>query len=338
MFWRFDSKMKFSIIRALVIVEVIVVRSVMAEDVKVLSLTEARAQIGNVVENPDSLTDLMKSVAADDQAMLLGDVNTAIAIVPGSAEMRAATYVKANCAALKGAAKWNLLTLLAETFATVKIEDLTLLNEHYAADVFNRATDPKHTYTDEQFVTIASNAMVKIRKRLEGSDAAGVRDAFAVLMFVRASNGTPADLKDVLVAGMTDEEAKKLAKEEWFPAALAEGELKSYEAMLAYADAGKMPDPVVAMRVLNTQQFDAMISDLAAVMVGRDGKPVSDLWVGKEFTGDRDTYTQDIGLDRVPRTLKSDLPWNPNYRRKDMHGEGTIYPRDESHGYQWQRP
>ena len=330
--------MKFSIIRALVIVEVIVVRSVMAEDVKVLSLTEARAQIGNVVENPDSLTDLMKSVAADDQATLLGDVNTAIAIVPGSAEMRAATYVKANCAALKGAAKWNLLTLLAETFATVKIEDLTLLNERYAADVFNRAADSKRTYTDEQFVTIASNAMVKIRKWLEGSDAAGVRDAFAVLMFVRASNGTPADLKDVLVAGMTDEEAKKLAKEEWFPAALAEGELKSYEAMLAYADAGKMPDPVVAMRVLNTQQFDAMISDLAAVMVGRDGKPVSDLWVGKEFTGDRDTYTQDIGLDRVPRTLKSDLPWNPNYRRKDMHGEGTIYPRDESHGYQYQRP
>ena len=330
--------MKFSIIRALVIVEVIVVRSVMAEDVKVLSLTEARAQIGNVVENPDSLTDLMKSVAADDQAMLLGDVNTAIAIMPGSAEMRAATYVKANCAALKGAAKGNLLTLLAETFATVKIEDLTLLNERYAADVFNRATDPKHTYTDEQFVTIASNAMVKIRKRLEGSDAAGVRDAFAVLMFVRASNGTPADLKDVLVAGMTDEEAKKLAKEEWFPAALAEGELKSYEPMLGYADAGKMPDPVVAMRVLNTQHYEAMISDLAAAMVGRDGKPVSDLWVGKEFTGDRDTYTQDIGLDRVPRTLRRDLPWNPNYRRKDMHGEGTIYPRDESHGYQWQRP
>ena len=310
----------------------------MAEDVKVLSLTEARAQIGNVVENPDSLTDLMKSVAADDQATLLGDVNTAIANVPGSAEMRAATYVKANCAALKGAAKWNMLTLLAETFATVKVEDLTLLNERYAADVFNRAADPKHTYMDEQFVTIASNAMVKIRKRLEGSDAAGVRDAFAVLMFVRASNGTLSDLKDILVEGMADEEAKKLAKEEWLPEALAEGELKSYEPMLGYADAGKMPDPVVAMRVLNTQQFEAMISDLAATMIGRDGKPVSDLCVGKEFTGDRDTYTQDIGLDRVPRTLKSDLPWNPNYRRKDMHGDRTIYPRDESHGYQWQRP
>ena len=330
--------MKFSIVVALAVVGAMMVGSAAAEDAKFLPLAEARAQIGDAVENPDSLTDLIKSVAADDQATLLGDVNAAIANVPGSDEVRAATYVKANRAALKGAAKGNLLNLLAETFATVKIEDLTLLNERYAADVFNRAADPKHSYTDEQFTTIASNAMVTIRKRLEGSDAAAVRDGFAILMFVRASNGTPSDLKDILVEGMADEEAKKLAKEEWFPAALAEGEAKSYEPMLGYADAGKMPDPVVAMRVLNTQHYEAMISDLAAAMVGRDGKPVSDLWVGKEFTGDRDTYTQDIGLDRVPRTLKSDLPWNPNYRRKDMHGEGTIYPRDESHGYQYQRP
>jgi hypothetical protein len=332
--------MKFSIVGALAVVGAMMVGSAAAEDAKVLPLAEARAQIGDAVENPDSLTDLMKSVAADDQATLLGDVNAAIANVPGSDEVRAATYVKANRAALKGAAKGNLLPLLAETFATVKIEDLTLLNERYAADVFNRAADSKRTYTDEQFTAIASNAMVTIRKRLVGSDAAAVRDAFAVLMFVRASNGTPADLRDVLVAGMADEEAQKLAKEEWFPAALAEGEAKSYEPMLGYADAGKMPDPVVAMRVLNTQRYEAMISDLAAAMVGRDGKPVSDLWVGKEFTGDRDTYTQDIGLDRVPRTLRRDLPWNPDYRRKDMHGDGTIYPdpRDESHGYQFQRP
>ncbi len=332
--------MKFSIVGALAVVGAMMVGSAEAADAKVLPLAEARAQIGDAVENPDSLTDLMKSVAAEDQATLLGDVNAAIANAPGSDEVRAATYVKVNRAALKGAAKGNLLSLLAETFATVKIEDLTLLNERYAADVFNRAADSKRTYTDAQFTTIASNAMVTIRKRLEGSDAAEVRDGFAVLMFVRASNGTPANLKDVLIAGMADEEAKKLAKEEWFPAALAEGEAKSYEPMLGYADAGKMPDPVVAARVLNTQQFEAMISDLAAAMVGRDGKLASDFGIGKEFTGDRDTYTQDIGLDRVPRTLRKDLPWNPDYRRKDMHGEGTIYPspRDESHGYPYQRP
>jgi hypothetical protein len=330
--------MKFSIVGALAVVGAMLAGGAVAKDAKVLPLAEARAQIGDAIENPDSLTDLMKSVAAGDQATLLGDVNAAIANAPGSDEVRAATYVKANRAALKGAAKGNLLELLAETFATVKVEDLTLLNERYAADVFNRAADPKHTYTDEQFVTIASNAMVKIRKRLEGSDAAGVRDAFAVLMFVRASNGSPANLKEILVGGMANADEQKMAKDEWLPEALAEGELKSYEAMLAYADAGKMPDPEVAMRVLNTQQFEAMISDLAAVMVGRDGKQASDLSIGKAFIGERDTYTQDIGLDRVPRTLKSDLPWNPNYRRKDMHGEGTIYPRDESHGYQYQRP
>ena len=309
--------MKFSIVGALTVVGAMMVGSAVAKDAKILPLAEARAQIGNAVENPDSLTDLMKSVAADDQATLLGDVNAAIANVPGSDEVRAATYVKANRAALKGAAKGNLLPLLAETFATVKIEDLTLLNERYAADVFNRAADSKRVYTDEQFTTIASNAMVTIRKRLEGSDAAAVRDGFAVLMFVRASNGTPADLRDVLVAGMADEEAKKLAKEEWFPAALAEGEAKSYEPMLGYADAGKMPDPEVAMRVLNTQSYEAMISDLALAFKVN---------TAEAFTSERDlnTYTQDIGVDRIPRTLNRDLPWNPKQRRENWHP--THYP------------
>ena len=311
--------MKFSIVVALAVVGAMMVGSAAAEDAKVLPLAEARAQIGDAVENPDSLTDLMKSVAADDQATLLGDVNAAIANVPGSDEVRAATYVKANRAALKGAAKGNLLPLLAETFATVKIEDLTLLNERYAADVFNRAADSKRVYTDEQFTTIASNAMVTIRKRLEGSDAAAVRDGFAVLMFVRASNGTPADLRDVLVAGMADEEAQKLAKEEWFPAALAEGEAKSYEPMLGYADAGKMPDPEVAMRVLNTQSYEAMISDLALAFKVN---------TAEAFTSERDlhTYTQDIGVDRLPRTLNRDLPWNPKQRRENWRGESTHYP------------
>lgn len=332
-------KMRFLIIGALSLAGVMAVGMASAKDTaKVLPLAEARAQIGDAIENPDSLTGLMKSVAAEDQTMLLGDVNAAIAKVPGSDEVRAATYVKANRAALKGAAKGNLLNLLAETFATVKIEDLTLLNERYAADVFNRAADPKHSYTDEQFTTIASNAMVTIRKRLEGSDTAAVRDGFAILMFVRASNGTPSDLKDILVEGMADEEAKKLAKEEWFPAALAEGEAKSYEPMLGYADAGRQPDPVVALRVLNTQCFEAMISELATSMIGPDGKPVCDFWLDKEFTGDRDTYTQDIGLDRIPRTLNKDLPWNPSARREDLHGKQYADPRNESHGYQWQRP
>ncbi len=324
--------MKFSIVIALTIVGAMLTGSVAAADAKVMPLAEARAQIGDAVENPDSLTDLMKSVAAEDQTTLLGDVNAAIANVPGSAEVRAATYVKANRAALKGAAKGNLLELLAETFATVKIEDLTLLNERYAADVFNRAADPKHSYTDAQYTTIASNAMETIRKRLEGSDAAAVRDGFAVLMFVRASNGTPADLRDVLVAGMADEEAKKLAKEEWFPAALAEGEAKSYEPMLGYADAGKMPDMGVAMRVLNTQKYEAMISDLASVYKVNESK---------SFTGDRDTYTQDIGLDRIPRTLNKDLPWNPKQRREDWRGgdvPGWREEQGESEPYPNQRP
>lgn len=296
-----------------------------ATETKNMPLAEARAQIGAAIKSPDSLTAIMKSLAAEDQTSFLADVNLAISKSPDLDEGRAAAALNANRAALKGAAKGNLPALLAEMFATATPEALTVINERFATDVFNR-TNEKRSYTDEQFTRIAEGAMAKIQKRTAGSDDAAVRNVFAILMFVRASNGTPVDLADKLVAGLPEGSPRDLAKDEWIPSALGTNGSKSYEPMLGYAESGEAPRLEVVISIAGPQRLDAMLSDLATAMKGPDGRPLTDFSDTAQHLTTVNEVGEDIDLSRVPRTLDRDLPWNPSNKRK------------ESTGYQWQNP
>ena len=130
-----------------------------------ISLAEARGKIGEAVVNPAVMTSTMKMLPADSQKAFLADCNEAIGKMPGSAETKAAAYLTVNRAALKGAAKGNVLALLAEVFATVPPEALTVINERFAADLFNRAADPSVVYTDSQFTRIAESVMENVTSR-----------------------------------------------------------------------------------------------------------------------------------------------------------------------------
>lgn len=297
---------------------------VLAQGAKI-PLAEARAQIGAAIKNPDSLTAIMKSLSAADQVSFLADVNVAIAKSPDLAEGRAAAALNANRAALKGSAKGNLPALLAEMFATATPEALTVINERFAKDVFNR-TNEKRTYTDEQFTRIAEGAMAKIQQRTAGSDDAAVRNVFAILMFVRASNGTPADLADKLVAGLPEGSPRDLAKSEWIPSALGTNGAQTYEPMLGYSEAGEAPSPEVVIAIAGPQMLDAMLIDLATAVKGPDGNPLTDFTDIALGINNVNKIGEDSGLDRVARTLDKTLPWNPSNKR----GEST--------GYQWQNP
>lgn len=302
---------------------------------KTLPLAEARAKIGVIVENPASMTEVMMHLSAADQVSFLADVNAAITKMPGSGEERAAKFLNVNRAALKGAAKGNLANLVAEVFATVPPEALPLITERFAADVFNRKADSARVYSDEEFIHIATNLMARIESRTSGADDANVRNTFATTMLVKASSGgatvsVDSPLVDALLGTFSDGEARKLAKTEWLPAALAPQ--PNYEPMLAEADTGvqvNQINPVVALQISGPQLVDVVLSDVSSSLVdsqGRETTPFTDQLIeGGDISANlvvqgstnADPSSSSTSSGEPPRTDDPTKPWNPDAPRDE---------------------
>lgn len=227
------------------------------------SLAEARGRIDRAIASPAEMKATMRGLSAADQRQFLADVNAAIAKMPGSESERTAAFVAANRAALEGAKKGNVTTLVAEIFATVPLDVLPAMNESLASDLMNRSTAKGQTYTDEQFVKLAETVMAKVNARVATVDDGDVRAGFAALMMIRGSNSTASAIVDPIVAAMPAT-AQDVAKKEWFPAALGEGQDKSYEPMLGGDGFGNDPNrqPVV-LRVTGPQFADSLLVDVA---------------------------------------------------------------------------
>lgn len=271
---------------------------------KVVALAEARAGIGDVISKPAQMTVVMNQLSAADQASFLAEVNSAIAKMPASNEEKTAKFLDVNAAALKGAKKGNLANLLAEVFATVPLESLTVVNERFAADLFNRSANPTRTITDAQFTDIAKNLFKKVQERNGTSDEAAVRNTFAILMLLRASNGTPQSLRDTLVAEMTDAEARKLAQDEWISPAMGIGQEKTYDPMLGASDAGSAPSPEVVLQLANAQSMESLLADFNAAPGSVPAKAQAEGSASLSFISVvSSTFTdpEGVGLFRVPR-------------------------------------
>ncbi len=261
---------------------------------KTLPLAEARQKIDGVVDGSESIASLIKQLSAEDQLTFLGDVNKAVSKMPASVEEKTAKHLNLNHAALKAVkGSGNVAALLAEVFATVPPEALTVINERFASDLFNRATDPRVTYTDAQFTDIALKIMETVNKRTAETDNASTRSAFAILMLLRASNGTPADLEDKLIATLPNADARELAKSEWIPSALGkDGRELGYEPILASADAGRRPDFDFVLVIAGPQLLDALLQDIG----------------GKNVDGQSFMRTRSPVLDAVQNPLEQQIP------------------------------
>lgn len=261
---------------------------------KTLPLAEARQKIDGVVDGSESIASLIKQLSAEDQLTFLGDVNKAVSKMPASVEEKTAKHLNLNHAALKAVkGSGNVAALLAEVFATVPPEALTVINERFASDLFNRATDPKVTYTDAQFTDIALKLMETVNKRTAETDNASTRSAFAILMLLRASNGTPADLEDKLIATLPNADARELAKSEWIPSALGkDGRELGYEPILASADAGRRPDFDFVLVIAGPQLLDSLLQDIG----------------GKNVDGLSFMRTRSPVLDAVQNPLEQQIP------------------------------
>lgn len=296
-----------------------------------MSLADARGNIDVVVASPAAMIETMKRLSAEDQRKFLGEVNSAVVKMPGSPEHRAAKLVEINRAAFKGAKKGNLANLVAEMYATASIEALTIINERFGAELFNRAANSAVTFTDEQFEKIALSVMQKVRARTETVDNSDVRNTMAVAMFIRASNGSPKNLAETLTRDMKPEVREKALKE-WIPQAVGEtAKLESpgdqstgdYESMLGEADAGERPAVGVVLRLYAPQMLDAMLADMASGVVDVNGVssfPILDAGFG---------YGHDLDT-------RHDIQ-NPVPEGVPGIGRPVDRVKGESGGYQWQR-
>ena len=238
----------------------------LAADKTQISLADARGKIDKAIESPAVMKEIMKRLSAEDQVKFLADVNKAIGDMPASIEEKSAKFLNINHVALKNAQKGNTTALLAEVFATVPPEALTVLSERFASDLVNRAANPNVTYTDEQFAKLATEVMKAVNERTEETDNGSTRSTFAILMFLRASNesGDALDrLQEQLVDTLKHDDAKELARNEWIPAALGkDGREAGYEPILASADAGRRPDLVFTLDIAGPQYLDSILEDI----------------------------------------------------------------------------
>ena len=273
------------------------------------ALVRARAQIDKIIETPDQMKTVMSELSAEEQKQFVADVNKAIGDMPASMDEKAAKYLNVNHAALTSAKKGNLTALIAEVFATVPPEALTLLNERFATDLLSRSANPNITYTDEQFTKICLEVMEKVNERTEETDNGSTRSAFAILMLVRASNGTPADLADKLIDTLKHDDAKELARAEWIPAALGkDGREQGYEPILASADAGRRPDFAQVLVIAGPQYLESILHDVT----------------GKNMDRYSFIRTRTPVLDAVENPLIHQIPT----LHDETFGSDTFAPRD----------
>jgi len=228
-----------------------------------LSKAEWQAKVGDCANNPSAMKATIAQIPASEQADFVAKVNEAIAKKPGSSESKAADFYAANKAAVAGATDKS--SVLAEVYATVPVEYLTDINERFATELFSRNANPEKPVSDEAFVDLATKALAVVNKRCESAEDPGVRQAFAALMFVRASGGSPEGLTDTFVSQMTDSKAKESAGA-WISEAMgADGKDASYDNMLASANAGEEPDHSVVLQMTGPSEvMDALLADLQA--------------------------------------------------------------------------
>lgn len=292
---------------------------------------EVRALVGECAQNPQKLKQTIATLPADEQLEFLRAVNEAISKMPGSNEVKGAAFYEANRAAVTGAGKDNLKAVLAEVFATVPTEYLTEINERFAKELFSRTANPAHVPTDAEFTKLSTDTMAVVNERCQNAEDSSVRETFAILMLVRASGGTPADLAQTLVNQLPDAQVRETAMNEWIKSAMGDGQEQSYDPMLtASQSADEEPDHAVVTQMTTggTQITEALLADLAAPS---DSKTTAEGIGAGAFRAPgvpgAAILESDIGLNRIPRGYvgsKEAVGGNADGKNSDS-GDGNPY-------------
>ena len=255
--------------------------------------SEWHAKVGDCALDPNALKDTISQLSSEDKTAFLAEVNAAIDKMPGSAESKAAKFLAANRAAVAGAGTADRAAVLAEVYATVPPEALTVINEEFAKNEFARPS----TMTDDEFTSIAAQTMQKITQRTATAEAGAVRAGFAGLMFIRTAGSATDAVTDAVVASLPSE-SQGDAKNSWFPSALGKDGAATYDPMLGAAQAGDEPNHAIVVNITQPQTVDSMLADLqaGATTVGVNGAYGASMYIAANSDDGAGT-----GISRVPR-------------------------------------
>lgn len=221
--------------------------------------SEWHAKVGECALDPVSHKATIVKLSSADKRAFLAEINEAISKMPGSPEAKAAQFLSVNRAAVAGAGSADRLAVLAEVFATVQTESLTVVNEEFAKNEFARPD----AMSKEQYTKIVTAAMEKIVERCASAESGAVRSGFAGVMFIRAA-GDAAEAAQAAVVSALPPDVRIDARNSWFPAALGKDQPQSYDPMLAAAQAGEEPDHSLVNVINSSQMVDSMLADLQA--------------------------------------------------------------------------
>jgi hypothetical protein len=221
--------------------------------------SEWHAKIGECALDPVVLKATVAQLSSADKTAFLAEINEAISKMPGSAEVKAAQFLAANRAAVAGAGSADRAAVLAEVFATVPPESLTVIIEEFSKSEFSRPA----TMDDSQYTNIVASAISKIVQRCSSSELGNVRSAMAGLMFVKSA-GTAAEQTQNIVIDALPQDSRSEASNSWYPAALGKDQAQSYDPILAAAQADEEPDHTAVIAITSAQVTESMLADLQA--------------------------------------------------------------------------
>ena len=279
--------------------------------------SEWHAKVGDCALDPSALKATISQLSSADKTAFLAEVNEAIGKMPGSDEVKAAKFLAANRAAVAGAGAEDRAAVLAEVYATVPPEALTVVNEEFAKNEFARPA----TMTDDEYTNIVAQTMAKITQRTATTESGSVRAGFAGLMFIRAA-GSASDATTDIVVDSLPSDAQSDAKSSWFPTALGQNGAASYDPMLASAQAEDEPDHAVVTAIARSQLVDSMLADLQAGNMGKTAAQTRDA-----FLLPNDQESIDNGLSRIPRdrVMNPESPYYTKDRRARSGSEPNTY-------------
>lgn len=273
-----------------------------------------------------AFTGAFQNLAKDDQVEFVRAVNKAMADYKASTpERRLATIYSVNRDAVKSSPAAEKKAVIAEVFATAPMDALPKIADGFAADLFNRKAAGLSD-KDDSFLEFTSATLMRVRNRvrqLPVDHLPSARSAFAVISFLKASEGKPEDLRDTLLFYILTG-SQGVARTEWIPAALgADGKAPSYQPILEAGLKGEEPQhanlhPMAPIELGNLQ----VGSDLRV----ENAKDVSSPKPLDTMNG-QGGGQMDAGLNRVPRAQVSDKdsPWYTRRRGEKPTGEVEPY-------------
>ena len=229
---------------------------------------------------------------------------------------RIKSLYRVNRDAVRGAEGADRKAVLAEVFATAPKASLPEIVDGFASELFSRKAGGFKD--DEAFIEFASAALLRISGRLNfADDEPGVRSAFAVVMFLKASEGRPDDLREMFMPYVRSG-SHVIAREEWFPAAMGDGgKTPTYEPMLTAGIRGEAPNHRISIPQGGPEELNRLAGsenqihqawDVSGPMARSNDGSVPD-----------DGNALGTGILRVPRdgVQNRNSPWYRRTRRAD---------------------